>query len=147
MISDLSIHFYGFFDFHYFAQRLEVFTVTISQRIFAELKKAKRTQKDLSVATGIPTSTISAWNKNGALPSADYIVPLARELGVSVLYLLTGEKESNPNEFLTKEEQILLENYRKLGAKQKNAIFEHAENLAKLAMLEDAEAEKKDGAL
>ena len=101
----------------------------------------------MSVATGIPTSTISAWNKNGALPSADYIVPLARELGVSVLYLLTGEKESNPNEFLTKEEQILLENYRKLGAKQKNAIFEHAENLAKLAMLEDAEAEKKDGAL
>lgn len=124
-----------------------MFFVTISQRIFAELKKTNRTQKDLSLATGIPTSTISAWNKNGALPSADCIVPLARELGVSVLYLLTGELESNPNVLLTKEEQALLEYYRVLDIKQKNAIFEHAENLAKLAALENADALKKGGAL
>lgn len=120
--------------------------MTISQRIFAELKKSKRTQKDLSLATGIPTSTISAWNKNGTLPSADYIVPLARELGVSISYLLTGDNSDESELPLSSDEMKLLENYRLLDKKQKTAVYEHASDLAKLARLEETEARRQEGA-
>lgn len=120
--------------------------MTISQRIFEELKKQKRTQKELAIATGISTSTISAWNKKGALPSADSIVPLARELGVSVLYLLTGEESLESELPLSSDEMKLLENYRMLDHKQKTAVYEHASDLAKLAQLEENEALRQESA-
>ncbi len=67
--------------------------MTISQRIFAELAKQNKTQKQMSEFTGIPTSTISAWNKNGTNPSADSIYSIAQFLNVSLEYLLTGEEK------------------------------------------------------
>ena len=45
------------------------------------------------------------------------------------------------------DEQQLLHDYRELDDNQKNAVRNHASDLAKLAHFEDAEAEKKDGAL
>lgn len=141
MIADLSIYFLWIL---YFAQTNGVYIVTISQRIFVELKKANRTQKDLADATGIPTSTISAWNKRGAIPSAEFIVPLAKELGVSVLYLLTGENSTDSDVFLTTEEKILIENVRKLDAKNRSDVCKYAENMAKLAYYEEAESVRKD---
>lgn len=68
--------------------------MTISQRIFNELNKQNKTQKQMSEFTGIPTSTISAWNKNGTNPSADSIYSIAQFLNVSLEYLLTGEEKS-----------------------------------------------------
>ena len=67
--------------------------MTISQRIFAELNKQNKTQKQMSEFTGIPTSTISAWNKNGTNPSADSIYSIAQFLNISLEYLLTGEEK------------------------------------------------------
>lgn len=69
--------------------------MTISQRIFYELKKQNKTQKQLSEFTGISTSTISAWNKNGTNPSADSIYPISQFLNISLEYLLTGNENSN----------------------------------------------------
>ena len=70
--------------------------MTISQRIFFELNKQNKSQKDLSEATGISTSTISAWNKRGTDPPADLIVPIANFLEVSVEYLLLGDAPEDP---------------------------------------------------
>jgi transcriptional regulator with XRE-family HTH domain len=75
--------------------------MTISQRIFFELDRQNRTQKDLSEATGISTSTISAWNKRGTTPSADVIYPIAKFLGLTLEYLLIGEDATVNNSITT----------------------------------------------
>ena len=75
--------------------------MTISQRIFSELKRQGKTQKDLSEAIGISTSTINAWNKRDANPSADAIYPIAKFLGMSLEYLLTGEDTTVNNSIST----------------------------------------------
>lgn len=75
--------------------------MTISQRIFFELERQNRTQKDLSEATGISTSTISAWNKRGTTPSADVIYPIAKFLGLTLEYLLIGEETTVNNSIYT----------------------------------------------
>lgn len=75
--------------------------MTISQRIFTELKRQGKTQKDLSEAIGISTSTINAWNKRGANPSADAIFPIAKFLGLSLEYLLIGEEATVNNTITT----------------------------------------------
>ena len=75
--------------------------MTISQRIFFELERQNRTQKELSESTGISTSTISAWNKRGTTPSADVIYPIAKFLGLSLEYLLIGEDATVNNSITT----------------------------------------------
>lgn len=75
--------------------------MTISQRIFSELKRQGKTQKDLSEAIGISTSTINAWNKRDANPSADAIYPIAKFLGMSLEYLLIGEDTTVNNSIST----------------------------------------------
>lgn len=57
-----------------------------------QLIKAKGlTAKQLSDSTGIPRTTISEWI-NGREPTAsDALIKLARFLGVSVEFLITGE--------------------------------------------------------
>lgn len=71
--------------------------MTISQRVFYLLEEQNKKQNELSEFTGIPTSTISAWNKRGTNPAADTISTIADFFDVSVDYLLTG-KEPNFDE-------------------------------------------------
>ena len=112
--------------------------MTISQRIFFELKKQKKSQKDLSLATGISTSTISAWNKNGANPSAEFICPIAKFLCVSLEYLLVGESDSSQI-VLNENEKRLLTLFKQLDIVQQENVIARAELLA-----EQNEAEYND---
>ena len=66
--------------------------MTISQRIFEELKKQKKKQKDLATYIGISTSAVSDWKKKGTNPSAENISVIADFLEVSTDYLLTGKE-------------------------------------------------------
>lgn len=69
--------------------------MTISQRVFAELKKQKKKQKDLAEYIGISTSAVSDWKKKGTNPSAENISAIADFLEISIDYLLTGEEHHN----------------------------------------------------
>ena len=66
----------------------------IAQRIMWELDRQGKKQKDLSAFTGISTSAISAWNKNGTQPASDKISLIADFLDVSLEYLITGQENS-----------------------------------------------------
>lgn len=62
----------------------------------------------------IPSGSITAW-RNGATPRTKSLTKIANYFGVSVDYLLTGEKEKAPGitaESLTDEEQELISIWR-----------------------------------
>lgn len=56
------------------------------------MKERGLTVKAISVATGIPQSTISEWTGGREPKLGDAVVRLARFLGLSVEYLATGEE-------------------------------------------------------
>lgn len=105
--------------------------MTISQRIFAELKAKKKTQKEMSTCTGISTSTISAWNKKGTNPSAELIFPIAQFLEVSLEYLLTGEElQKSSSSELTENEQTIVRVFKDLTDTQQGEIIGRAKVMA-----------------
>lgn len=96
--------------------------MTISQRVFYLLGKQGKKQNELAEYTGIPTSTISAWNKRGTNPAADTISTIADFFEVSTDYLLTGEEKISPEIKLTDIEKCLLLDFRSLSSQGKDYI-------------------------
>lgn len=63
---------------------------TVNARIREQMQKLGLKNKDLSEATGATKGTVSQWVNDGNGPSAQFITPLARVLGVSEQWLLQG---------------------------------------------------------
>ena len=71
----------------------------LSMELFAErlerlIKERKLTQIAVADAVGIRRPTISDWKKNGNYPTADVALKIAKLLGVSVEYLVSGDESS-----------------------------------------------------
>ena len=96
--------------------------MTISQRIFFELEQQGKKQREMAEYTGIPTSTISAWNKKNTNPSAESLSIIADFLEVSLEYLVTGKEKSSFTE-LSEDEQRLLNMYNLLDDMGKGEIL------------------------
>lgn len=79
--------------------------MTISQRIFEELKKQGKKQKELASYIGLSTSAVSDWKKKGTNPAAENISAIADFLKVSTDYLLTGEEKKTDQSNITESEQ------------------------------------------
>ncbi len=69
---------------------------TFIDRIEEVLEKKGISKTELSEALNIRRPTLSEWKKNGAIPSADIALKIAKYLNVSVEWLITGE-EINDN--------------------------------------------------
>jgi|TergutMp193P3_1026864.scaffolds.fasta_scaffold153116_1 transcriptional regulator with XRE-family HTH domain len=69
------------------------------------LRYKKLVSKDLSVTlkTGIKQSTLSTWKTKKLFPRADLACLIARSLGTSVEYLVTGKDGKLTDENLTNE--------------------------------------------
>lgn len=100
-----------------------------TQRIDELLAEHEMRRADIVRGTGIGESTIRGWYK-GRIPSAESILLVAKYFGVTVEWLLTGENEStNKNQMFTKEERKLIEIFRHLDDRDKNAILTMAQSL------------------
>lgn len=119
--------------------------MTIAERIFQIIDKKKMTQKSFAEAIGANEKTVSTW-RSGRKPPIEKIVPIAQALDISVLFLLTGEESPEAELYLSREERMLLEDYRSLDGSRKANVSEYTANLAKLARLEDAEAKRQESA-
>ena len=64
-----------------------------AKRLFDELDFQNKTQKQLADFLGTKSSTIHAWGIRDSIPAADVAYKVAQFLGVSLEYLLTGEKK------------------------------------------------------
>ena len=62
------------------------------ERINTLLKEQKKTKAEFYSQLGIANNSITAWGKKNQSPSAEIAYNIARYLGTSVEYLLTGEE-------------------------------------------------------
>ncbi|MDE5834542.1 MAG: helix-turn-helix domain-containing protein [Ruminococcus sp.] len=104
--------------------------MTITERIFGILAQKGLSQKEFSRIIEVNEKTVSAWKKNNSLPPADKLPEISDCLGVSLDYLITGEKCTK--QLLTENERELLEYFGKLNERQQMKLIFKAED-----MLED----------
>ena len=64
--------------------------MTIRDRIFEKLEELNMTQKEFSLRTGIPQTTVSDWRKKKTNPTAEKIMVICKVLGVTPEWLLSG---------------------------------------------------------
>ena len=76
------------------------------------------TPTDICNALNINKSAFTHW-RNGMLPRAEVCVKLAQYLGVSVDYLLTGDKISNE---LSPQEKKLIDDFHVLDEQDKKLV-------------------------
>jgi len=111
--------------------------MTISQKIFELLREKGMSQKDFSIATGIPQSTISDWRKKNTNPASDKILAICDALNVTPYELLSNVKEegarANKVDYRIvvegTEEDMLLAAYEKLDVKNKGRLLGYIEAL------------------
>ena len=90
----------------------------IIERIFNILDEKGRKAQDLCELLDLRSSTISSWKTRNTNPPAEYLPAIARYLGVSLDYLMTGE-ESPASKTTTTDEDMLLELFRELPENKK----------------------------
>lgn len=79
---------------------------------------------DVSKETGITKSTFTDWKKGKSKPNADKVLLIAKVLGTTVEYLMTGEEPEKPEIPGFEPEHLeLIELYSKLNKEQKSAIL------------------------
>ena len=98
------------------------FTVIFTQI----LKEKKITGKELANKTNISQSLISDYKNGKVEPSMTNIYKIAKYLGVSCDYLITGQTEQL---HLNQEEKLLIKYYRNMSAEQKKGIMVTAETM------------------
>jgi transcriptional regulator with XRE-family HTH domain len=65
---------------------------TLGDRIGNTRVSLGLTQHALAQKVGVLRSNVCSWEKNSYVPKEDILVALAEALGVSLLYLKSGEK-------------------------------------------------------
>lgn len=104
----------------------------ISSRIDNLLSKNNLRRIDLVRGTGINEGTIRNWIK-GSVPSAEAAYKVAKYFNVSVEWLITGisenEKDTDTKIVLSEEERALIEIFRHLDDRDKNAVLTLAKSL------------------
>lgn len=111
--------------------------MTISEKIFGILDTRGISQKDFSIATGIPQSTISDWRKKKTNPSSDKILAICDVLDISPYELLSNVKEdgNRANKVGYRiiaegtEEDILISAYERLDTKARGRLIGYIEAL------------------
>lgn len=111
-----------------------MFNERLKELIF---EKCNNSQKEFSVITGIPTSTISHWLTRNIKPTYVQIVKICDIFQISADYLLGRENYATGNieiigEKLDEDEKKLLGVYRALDKAGKQSFLSVAENLATL---------------
>ena len=103
----------------------------ISARIDNKLLEQSKKRADLVRATGISEGTVRGWIK-GAIPNAEAAYKVAQYLGVTVEWLVTGIDNKSENQNLkmyTEQERELIEIFRHLDDRDKNAVLTLAQSL------------------
>ena len=111
--------------------------MTISQKVFELLREKGMSQKDFSIATGIPQSTISDWRKKNTNPASDKILAICDVLDITPYELLSNVKEEGSRAKKVSyrivvegtEEDMLIEAYEKLDAKARERLLGYMEAL------------------
>lgn len=93
------------------------------------LKDQGKRPADVTEATGISSTVFSEWKSGKSQPKVDKLVKIARYLGTTVEYLVTGE-DPVPGVKLSSDEDSLLSAYRSLNSLGREKAAEYVSDLA-----------------
>ena len=96
-------------------------------RLKQEIKEKNTTQAWLAATTGVSFGTLRKWLTNKTMPNADQAVAIARALGVTVEYLVTGTDSSDP---WVREHAWLIKHLKELTDEQYPALEQYVVALA-----------------
>jgi len=115
----------GYDDFMGFGEHLK-----------GELEYKGMLVKELANATGIPKQTIDKYLlTNGVMPSADKAVTIARTLGVTVEYLITGRTvpyTKMPHQILSAEMRKIADHVEPLSYEKRKIVEQTVAELVRL---------------
>ena len=83
--------------------------MSICQRIFDRMGQDKARLRALAASINVAPSTVTSWKSRGSDPPAKYIVAIASFLGVSPMWLLTGE-DASPSFVMPENKKTVPEN-------------------------------------
>lgn len=116
--------------------------MSFSERLKAVLKAKNLKIRAFSDLTGIPYSTCQSYLNGTREPGMEVLTTIYLQLYVNINWLLTGQGEmfigGMPENALTKQEQILLSDYRESSEQGKEAIEKNASALAEAKALADS---------
>lgn len=102
----------------------------IGSRIRAKRLRLDLTQEQVAAAVGVSDGAVCSWEKGDSLPGTKHLAAIAKELGVSIDWLLMGaamEHDPPPrpeDQELTEDEIKLLLAYRKAAPNRKAIAME-----------------------
>lgn len=96
--------------------------IKIGRFIAKERKNKDYTQKQLADILGISDKTISKWERGNGFPEVSLLLPLCKELDISVNELLTGERVSE-DEYQKKAEENMMNLVRETQESKKKLIL------------------------
>ena len=77
--------------------------------IFSKLLEERNLRAaDVCMGTGLPSSLFSEWKRGKSNPKADKLQKIADFFGVSIEYLMTGEKKEESPMYYANEETVKL---------------------------------------
>ena len=95
------------------------------ENLKAELSYSGILVKELAAQTGLKKHTIDNYlSVRGRMPAADVAVKIAKALGVSVEYLITGEENIPENSFMKPEFIEIIKDFRILNKDDREMITE-----------------------
>ena len=97
--------------------------MTISERMFDLLENSSgKSAAGLCRELGISTSITTGWKKRNTDPPAKYLTRICEYLGISVIFLLTGEQDQDQIESFSSDEIRLIRKYRLLDEDGKDSV-------------------------
>lgn len=93
----------------------------IGDRLREERERLGLSQGAFGEVGGVKANAQGNYEKGERFPDAAYLAAVA-EKGVDVLYVVTGERMPRPADSFSAEEALIVENYRALSAKDRDAV-------------------------
>ena len=112
--------------------------MTIGERTLELIREKGMTQKEFSLRTGIPQSTISEWRTKHLNPGSDKIMVICDVLEVDPYFLISGTEGSRYDKLKSQviyegsDEYDLLAEYRNLSEDSKKRLQGYARALRDL---------------
>lgn len=112
--------------------------MTINERLFSVMKTKKITQENLAKVLNTTQPAIGNWKKRGTNPSIEDLPQICELLDISIEYLITGQEKNN---YYSKDEQHLIQQYRDAPPKAKEQIRDYIELISNAYKKDNGEIE------
>lgn len=98
-------------------------------RLRKERQRLGLSQAKMGAFGGVAANAQSNYEKGARCPKSDYLTAIGN-IGADVLYLLTGHRSGVRSEFMSADEQMLLDNYRVMSYQDQHAIVQLSSSVA-----------------